>query len=164
MFEAEPGLMIWTVISFFILLILLRKFAYKPLVSLMHKREETIRESIEEVKRTREDAEELHERYKKLILEARNEAKKIIDEGKALGEQARKEMVNKANDESAQVVKRAQEQIAFEKERALSKLREQIADLSIMAASKVIDRSLSKEDHMKLLEEYVQKIGNLNAQ
>jgi F-type H+-transporting ATPase subunit b len=73
-------------------------------------------------------------------------------------------MVNKANDESAQVVKRAQEQIAFEKERALSELREQIADLSIMAASKVIDRSLSKKDHEKLLEEYISSIGKVDAQ
>ena len=164
MFEAEPGLMIWTVISFFILLILLRKFAYKPLVGMMSKREETIRESIEEAKRTRESAEELHEKYKQLIAEARGEAKKIIDEGKTLGEQARKDMITKANEESNRIVKRAQEQIAMETERALSKLREQIADLSIAAASKVIDRSLSKEDHMKLLEEYVSKIGDLHGQ
>ncbi|UCE18835.1 MAG: F0F1 ATP synthase subunit B [Gemmatimonadota bacterium] len=164
MFEAEPGLMIWTVISFVILLVLLRKFAYKPLVGMMHRREETIKESIEEAKRTRESAEELYEQYKKLIDKARDEAKKIIDEGKTLGEQARKEMVTKANDESAQVVKRAQEQIAFEKERALSELREQIADLSIMAASKVIDRSLSLKDHEKLLEEYISSIGEVDAQ
>ena len=156
--------MIWTVISFFILLVLLRKFAYKPLVGMMHKREESIRESFEEAKRTRESAEELQEKYKQLIAEARNEAKKIIDEGKALGEQARKDMITKANEESNQIVKRAQEQIAMETERAVSELREQIADLSIAAASKVIDRSLGKEDHMKLLEEYVQKIGNLNGQ
>ena len=164
MFEAEPGLMIWTVISFFILLILLRKFAYKPLVGMMHKREETIRESIEEAERTRESAEELQEKYKQLIAEARNEAKKIIDEGKVLGEQARKDMITKANEESSQIVKRAQEQITLETERALSELRTQIADLSIAAASKVIERSLSKEDHMNLLEEYVSKIGTLNGQ
>jgi F-type H+-transporting ATPase subunit b len=162
-FEAEPGLMIWTIISFIILLIVLRKFAYKPLVGMMHQREETIKESIEEAKRTRESAEELHEKYKKLIEKARDEAKKIIDEGRTLGEQARKEMVSKANDESAQVVRRAQEQIVFEKERALSELREQIADLSIMAASKVIDRSLKKEDHEKLLEEYISSIGKVDA-
>ena len=156
--------MIWTVISFFILLVLLRKFAYKPLVGMMHKREETIRESIEEAERTRESAEELQEKYKQLIAEARNEAKKIIDEGKALGEQARKDMITKANEESSQIVKRSQEQIALETERALSELRTQIADLSIAAASKVIERSLSKEDHMNLLEEYVSKIGTLNGQ
>lgn len=164
MFEAEPGLMIWTVISFFILLVLLRKFAYKPLVGMMSKREATIQELIEEAKRTRESAEELHEKYKKLIAEARDESKKIIEEGRALGEKARKEMINKASDESNQIVKRAQEEIALEKERAISELRERIADLSIMAASKVIDRTLSKEDHTKLLEEFVSNVGNLDGQ
>ena len=164
MFEAEPGLMIWTVISFLILLVLLRKFAYKPLVGMMQKREDTIRESIDEAKQTREEARKLKDEYKQLIAEARGEAKKIIDEGKALGEKARKEMINKATEESGQIVKRSQEQITFEKERALSELREQIADLSIAAASKVIERSLSKEDHVKFLEEYVSKIGDLDAQ
>ena len=164
MFEAEPGLMLWTVISFFILLVLLRRFAYKPLVGMMSKREAAIRESIEEAKRTREAAEELQEKYRKLIAEARDESKKIISEGKALGEQARKEMITKASEESNQIVKRAQEQIALEKERAISELRERIADLSIAAASKVIDRSLSKEDHMELLEEYISSIGDLNVQ
>jgi len=91
-------------------------------------------------------------------------AEKIISEGKALGEQARKEMITKASEESNQIVKRAQEQIALEKERAISELRERIADLSIAAASKVIDRSLSKEDHMELLEEYISSIGDLNVQ
>lgn len=155
--------MIWTVISFLILLILLRKFAYKPILGMMHKREESIRESIEEAKRTREEAQKLQEEYKHLIAAARGESKKIIDEGKALGEKARKEMINKATEESSQIVKRSQEQITFEKERALSELREQIADLSIAAASKVVERSLSKEDHLKFLEDYVSKIGDLDG-
>ena len=164
MFEAEPGLMIWTIVSFLILLVLLRKFAYKPLLGMMQKREEAIRESIDESKRTREEAQKLQDEYKQLIAKARDESKKIIDEGKALGEKARKEMINKATEESSQIVKRSQEQITFEKERALSELREQIADLSIAAASKVIERSLSKEDHARLLEEYVSKIGELHGQ
>ena len=98
------------------------------------------------------------------VVEAREEAKKIVDEGKTLGEKARKEMISKATEESSQIVKRTQEQLAMEKERTMSELREQIADLSIAAASKVIERSLDKEDHMKLLEDYVSKLGELNGQ
>jgi F-type H+-transporting ATPase subunit b len=156
--------MIWTVISFFILLFFLRRFTYKPLLGMMQKREATIRESIEEAKRTRESAEELHEQYRKLIVEARDEAKKIIDEGKSLGEKARKEMVTRATEESDRVITRAQEEISLEKERALSELRERIADLSIMAASKVIEKSLSKEDHIRLLEQYVSQVGEIDGQ
>ena len=164
MFEAEPGLMIWTIISFCVLLVLLRTFAYKPILNMIRQREDTIQASLDEAKRTKEEAEELHAKYRGLITEARDEAKKIIDEGKLLGEKARKEMIQKADEESNRIVKRTQEQIAMEKDRALSELRDHVADLTIAAASKVINRSLSKEDHMKLLEEYVSKLGGINGQ
>jgi len=156
--------MIWTVVSFFLLLILLKRFTYKPLLGMMQKREATIRESIEEAKRTREAAETLHGQYQVMITEARDEVKKIIEEGKSLGENARKEMISKATEESNRVISRAQEEISLEKERALSELRVRIADLSIMAASKVIERSLTKEDHMRLLDAYVSKVGEIDGQ
>lgn len=164
MFKADPGLMIWTIISFFILLFFLKRFTFKPLLGMMQKREAAIRESIEEAKRTREAAEALHGQYQNMMAEARDEVKKIIEEGKSLGENARKEMISKATEESNRIILRAQEEISLEKERALSELRVRIADLSIMAASKVIEKSLSKDDHLRLLDEYVSKVGELDGQ
>ena len=161
MFQAEPGLMIWTVISFVILLILLWKVAYKPITRALKKREETIRNTLEEAKKNRESAEALVEKYEAQIAQARDEAQKILAEGKMLGENVRKEIIQKAHEEADQIVKRAQEEIEFQKEKTLMELKERIADLTIMAASKVVAKTLDKKDHEQLLDEYVSKVGEM---
>jgi len=161
MFQAEPGLMIWTAISFVILLILLWKVAYKPITGALQKREETIRNTLEEAKKNRESAEALVEKYEAQIAQARDEAQKILAEGKILGENVRKEIIQKAHEEANQIVKRAQEEIEFQKEKVLMELKERIADLAIMAASKVVEKTLDRKDHEQLLEEYVSKVGEM---
>jgi len=161
MFQAEPGLMIWTAISFVILLILLWKVAYKPITGALKKREETIRSTLEEAKKARDSAEALVEKYEAQIAQARDEAQKILAEGKMLGENVRKEIIQKAHEEANQIVKRAQEEIGFQKEKALMELKERIADLTIMAASKVVAKTLDKKDHEQLLDEYVSKVGEM---
>jgi F-type H+-transporting ATPase subunit b len=159
MFQAEPGLMIWTIISFVILLVLLWKVAYKPITKALKKREDSIRDSLEEAQKTRESAETLLNDYKNQLAAAREEAQKIISEGKIMGENVKKEIIQKAHEESNQIVKRAQEEIEFQKEKALMELKERIADLTIMAASKVIEKTLDKKDHEQLIDEYISKVG-----
>jgi len=161
MFKPEPGLIIWTLISFFILLILLKKVAFPPILKGMKKREETIKQQLEEAQKTKKEAEDLLEGYKRQLAEARSEAQKIINEGKSLGENMRKEIVQKAQVESNQIVKRAQEEIELQKQKAILELQEKIADLSIMAATKIINKSLNTEDNRRLVEEYVSKVGDL---
>jgi F-type H+-transporting ATPase subunit b len=159
MFKAEPGLIIWTLISFFILLVLLKKVAYPQILKAMKNREDTIRQQLEEAQKTKKEAETFLEDYKRQLAEARSEAQKVISEGKELGENMRKEIIQKAQEESNQIVKRAQEEIELQKQKALLELQEKIADLSIMAASKVINKSLNPEDHRRLVEEYISKVG-----
>jgi F-type H+-transporting ATPase subunit b len=161
MFKPEPGLIIWTLVSFFILLILLKKVAFPPILKGMKKREETIKQQLEEAQKTKKEAENLLGDYKRQLAEARSEAQKIINEGKSLGENMRKEIVQKAQEESNQIVKRAQEEIELQKQKAILELQEKIADLSIMAATKIINKSLNTEDNRRLVEEYVSKVGEL---
>jgi F-type H+-transporting ATPase subunit b len=161
MFKAEPGLIIWTLISFFLLLVLLAKLAYPQILKGLKKREETIQQQLEEARKTKQEATSLLDDYKRQLSEARAEAQKIMNEGKELGENMRKEIVQKAQQESNQIVKRAQEEIELQKQKAILEIQEKIADLSIMAASKVINKSLNTEDHRRLVEEYVSKVGDL---
>jgi F-type H+-transporting ATPase subunit b len=161
MFKPEPGLIIWTLVSFFILLILLKKVAFPPILKGMKKREETIKQQLEEAQKAKKEAENLLGDYKRQLAEARSEAQKIINEGKSLGENMRKEIVQKAQEESNQIVKRAQEEIELQKQKAILELQEKIADLSIMAATKIINKSLNTEDNRRLVEEYVSKVGDL---
>jgi len=161
MFKAEPGLIIWTLISFFLLLILLAKLAYPQIIKGLKKREETIQQQLEEARKTKQEAESLLEDYRRQVSEARAEAQKIVNEGKELGENMRKEMTQKAQQESNEIVKRAREEIELQKQKTILDLQEKIADLSIMAASKIINKSLNTDDNRRLVEEYVSKVGDL---
>jgi F-type H+-transporting ATPase subunit b len=161
MFKAEPGLIIWTIISFILLVLLLWKVAYPQILKGMKNREETIKQQLEEAQKTKKEAENLLGDYKRQLAEARSEAQKIINEGKSLGENIRKEIVQKAQEESNQIVKRAQEEIELQKQKAILELQEKIADLSIMAATKIINKSLNTEDNRRLVEDYVSKVGEL---
>lgn len=161
MFKPEPGLIIWTLISFFLLLVLLKKLAYPQILKAMKTREETIARQLEEAEKTKAAAEQLLTDYRRQLADARAEAQKLINEGRGLGESMRKEIIQKAQEESNLIVKRAQEEIELQKQKALLELREKVADLSIMAASKVITKSLNSEDNRRLVEEYVSKVGDL---
>ena len=161
MFKFETGLIIWTLVSFFLLLVLLRKLAYPQILKAMKKREETIQQQLEEAHKTKTMAEKVLEDYKRQLAEARSEAQNLMNEGRNLGESMRKEIIQKAQEESNQIVKRAQEEIELQKQKAILELQEKIADLSIMAASKVINKSLNSEDNRRLVEDYVSKVGEL---
>lgn len=157
----EPGLVFWTWISFIVLLILLKKFAYPQILKGLKKREETIQQQLEEARRTKREAQSLLEEYRQQLAEARSEAQKIINEGKQLGENMRKEILQKAQQESNEIVKRAQEEIELQKQKALLELKERIADLSLAAASKIMKKSLDPKDHQRLIEDYLAQIGEL---
>ena len=161
MFKAEPGLIIWTLISFFILLVLLKKLAFPQILKAMKLREDTIRQQLDEAQKTKQEAASLLEDYRKQLADARAEAQKIISEGKSLGENVRKEIVQKAQEESNLIVKRAQEEIELQKQKAILELQERIADLSVRVASKVISRALDPQDHRRLVEESIAKVGEL---
>lgn len=157
----EPGLIFWTWISFIVLLVLLKKFAYPQILKGLKKREETIQQQLEEARRTKQEAQNLLEEYRQQLAEARSEAQKIINEGKQLGENMRKEILQKAQQESNEIVKRAQEEIELQKQKALLELKEKIADLSLAAASKIMKKSLDPKDHRRLIEDYLAQVGEL---
>ncbi len=151
MFEPDPGLMIWTVVSFLLLLTLLKKFAYKPILDLMEGREKSIKDAIDDSERGRSEAEALLSEYKKQLDEGRIEVQKMIEEGRVAGEVLRKEILAKASEESSDLVKKAQEEIEREKQKALIELQGQVAELSIQVAGKMVQNSLSAENHSKLI-------------
>lgn len=161
LFEPEPGLMIWTVISFGLLFILLVKVGYRPILDIIKKREDTIRGSIDEAERTRTEAERLLEDYKKQLAEARKEAHAIIEQGKKLGESVKQEMVDKAQSEAQQMVDKAKSEIEREKSKALSELQAKVADLTVLTTGKVLKKALSKEDHLKLIEDSLAEVTTL---
>ena len=155
------GLQIWTLVTFVILLVLLAKFAFKPIAQALDHRGETIKKSIEEAEKQRTDAKKLMEDYQKQIAEARNEAGKIIEESRQLGERVRKEVVEKANAEASAVAQRAQEEIVRQKEKGIQELKDTVASLSVQIASKVLEKEVNEATHRQLIDTLIKDLGKV---
>jgi F-type H+-transporting ATPase subunit b len=159
--KLEEGLIIWEIVAFVTLLLVLWRFAWGPLLGILDQRENTIRESVEKAEQTRVKAEELMQDYKKQLAEAHSESQKIIEQGKKFGEAMKEDIIVKARQESERLLTRATADIEHQKELALAQLQQQVADLTVGAASQVLGRSLDKKGHEQLIEQYLAEASGL---
>lgn len=158
MLEPNPGLILWTAITFFVLLLLLRKFAWKPLLNALHSREEKISNSIERAERAKEEAERLLEENKENLQRADEQAQQVIKEGRAAAERIKNEILEKANASSRRMIEQAKDEIQREKEAALKELRREVVDLAIQAASKILGEELDERHHRKVVEGFLREL------
>ncbi|MGN7399342.1 F0F1 ATP synthase subunit B [Cytobacillus praedii] len=155
----NSGDMIYQLIAFIILLLLLKKFAWGPLMGIMKEREEHIASEIESAEQSRTEAKKLLEEQRNLLKEARNDAQGLIESAKKQGDVQREEIIAAARAESERIKQSAKVEIEQQKEQAVAAIREQVASLSVLIASKVIEKELSAEDQEKLINEYIQEAG-----
>ena len=154
----DPGLFIWTIFTFLLLLALLAKFAWKPLLAFLATREETIKTSLENAQTAKKELERLQQESAQIIRKAHGEAESIVSRSWSDAEKVREEMKQKAKSEADAIVKESQRQIELETGRALRQIRSEVADLSIAIASKVIQRNVSKEDNNRLIEDTLKQM------
>lgn len=159
----EPGLFIWSIITFLVLLALLAKFVWKPLISALDRREDRIRESLEDARKAKEEAERISEEYDRMVARARAEAQAIVKEGKAAGDRLKEELVAKAKDESVRIRADVEKQIEAEKQSALSEIRQEVVTISLQVASKIIGKNLTKKDNLSLIQESLDRINQADA-
>ena len=155
----EPGSIIWTVCVFVVLLLVLRKWAWGPIVNALQAREDSIKKDIEDAKTARQDAEQLLDQYKQQMDEAGKEVQKKISDANqradALYEQRKQEI-----DAELQTMRdKAKSELELERQKAVQELRQEVMEIAITAAGKVIGQALKSEDHKKLIE---REIENLN--
>ena len=151
--QPDPGLYIWTILTFLVLLGLLAKFAWRPLLQALEARQELIRKSLEEAQQARRELERVSQESAQILKESRVQAETIIAQSRTDAERLREEMRQKAKAESETIVRNAERQIQLETGRALQQIRHEAADLSVLIASKLIQRNLSKEDNDRLIED-----------
>ena len=160
--QLDPGLYVWTIITFLLLFFLLAKFAWKPLLKALSEREEKIRSSLEKADEAQQKLERLSAEGEEIIGKARSEAQSIVSDGKKASEKVRGEIETKAKEKANTIVAQAEKQISAEKEQALSDIRGEVAALSIQIAEKLIRKNLSKKDNMTLIKESLDKAGKVN--
>ena len=151
LFSIDPGLSIWTWVVFGLLFIVLRKYAWRPMMDSVKEREQTMAKAVEEAKKTREALEQIAAKQEAAFQEAREEARRIIDDGRKTAEAASQSINEKAVQEAKRTLDDARKQIGDEKERVLSEIRKQSVDLIINASEKLITVSLDDEAHRKIV-------------
>ncbi len=158
MLEIVPGLMIWTLITFVILLLVLKKFAFGPIQNMIDKRRDAIAESIKAADETRREAERLLAEYRESIANAKHEAEEIIERAHKVGETTKADIVNEAREQAQKEVDDARDQIQRETRKAIQELKDQVADLAILAAGKVTSKAITREDHLRLVDEALSEV------
>lgn len=157
--QPDPGLFIWTIVTFLVLVALLAKFAWRPLLEALDTREASIRKSLDDAQRARQELEQIHQESKRILGTARTEAEAIVASTRADAERLREELKQKARAEAANLVKSAERQIEMETARALVQIRQEAVDLSVAIASKLIQRNLTKADNERLIDETIGQLG-----
>lgn len=153
------GDILFQLVMFLILLALLAKFAWGPLMGVMKQREEHIANEIDAAEQSRIETKKLLEEQRTLLKEARTEGQTLIENAKKQGDVQREEIIAAARAESERLKESAKLEIEQQKEKAVAAIREQVASLSVLIASKVIEKELSAEDQEKLINEYIQEVG-----
>ena len=155
----EIGLIVWTTITFLILLFLLTKFAWKPILNAVKQREENIEEALKAADRAKKEMEALKADNEKLLNEARVERDAMLKDARETKDKIIAEAKEKANQEADRIIQDAREAIKHEKMAAITELKNQVAELSIEIAEKILNEELSKEEKQKaMLENFVKDI------
>lgn len=144
---------------FIVLLLLVKKFAWGPVMNMMQKREEYVAGEIEAAENSRAEAEKASKEALEQLKQTKQEAQKIIEDAKNAGVRQEQDIIEAARSEAARIQEAAQADIQNEKEKALQALQDKVASLSVLIASKVIEKEISAQDQEKLINDYIKEVG-----
>jgi F-type H+-transporting ATPase subunit b len=151
--QPDPGLYIWTIITFLILLALLAKFAWRPLLEALERRQESIRKSLDDARQAKQDLERVNAESQRILAQARTEAEAIVARTRDDAARLREELRQRAQQEAGGIVRNAEKQIELETARAIQQIRNEAVDISVAIASKILQRNVSREDNERLIAE-----------
>jgi F-type H+-transporting ATPase subunit b len=156
--QPDPGLYIWTIATFLVLVGLLAKFAWGPLLAAMAARQDAIRKSLDEARQAKQELERLNVESARILAQARTDAEAILSATRSDATQFREELKQQARADAAAIVKNAEKQVELETTRALQEIRQEAVNLSVMIASKLLQRNVSKDDNLRLIEDTFKQI------
>ena len=161
--KLDPGLFIWTILTFLILFFVLAKFAWKPLLAALESRENTIKSSLEDAVKAKTELERLNAESEEIIAKARSEAQTIRVEAKSAAEKIKADVMVQAGEDAKKIRDEAEKQIQVEKDKAINEIRQEVVNLTMTVAEKVIKKNLSKEDNQSLIEDSIKHLKGYDA-
>jgi F-type H+-transporting ATPase subunit b len=156
--DVNPGLIIWTVIIFVLLLLILKKTAWKPIISALDERERTIKESLEKAEEARKEAERILAENKERLAKAEEEVQRIVEQGREYAEKLKEQILAESEEQARKKIEEAEQSIARKQEEAFAQLRSEIAEIAVTAAEKIIKETLDKEKQKKLVDAYLDEL------
>lgn len=157
----------WTlivqIINFLLLVFILAKFAYRPLMKMMEDRQQKIADNIDSAERIRREAEELRLGYQEQLGQARAQAQAIVEKAEKLAEENKEEIIKAARAESARILQNVQAEVARERALALAQLKGEVVALSMAAAAKIIEKNIDNEINANLVTSFIEKLDSQKA-
>ena len=159
----NTGVMFWTLVIFVVLLVVLSRFAFRPLTAAVAAREKALEELITNAKRDRDEAARLLAEQQKAIDASRVEVQRVIADARTTGEKLRNEMLEQTKQQQHELLDRARGQIDNERKRAIADLRREAVELALAGASRVIERNLDDQTNRKLVESFLATVPTAAA-
>ena len=163
LFVVSPGLYIWSLVIFLLVLLILKKYAWTPLLDFLDQREKEISDSLAMAESAKADLEKVKEESEKILNEAKNQGKSIISDSKQKAEDAANKILNDAKTKSDEFVLDAKKKIDVEKKKAIKEIKEEVIGLSLDLASQVLQRNINDEDNTKFVDSSLKAINTDEA-
>ena len=154
----DPGLFMWTIVTFLIVLAILKWKAWGPLMDALDAREKQIEESLFKAEKVTAEAEQQAEKNEEILNAARKEAQNIVAKARDAGDQLKQKLESDGKDQHNSMLKKAKDQIENEKKKALNEIKNTVVEIAIKASEKVIKRNLNNEDNKKMIEQTVNEL------
>ena len=148
------------VLNFFVLLVILKKFAYKPLLDLMEARRQRVISDLENAEKNKIASEELKATYEKQLAEVKHEAQVIMDKANKLANETREEIIAQARAEQERLIEAARDQIAREQQKAMMELRNEVASLSMLVATQIVGKSMDEQKDKQIIADVLSKLDD----
>jgi len=156
--EVRPGLMIWTIVCFLVVLFVLKKYAFGPIQQMIDQRRERIEQAIAEADNARDEARKLLEEHRKLIGQAKSESEEILGEARRLADAQRDRVKQETEEDRQRRLEETRRQIDQATAQALGQIRDEVGKLSLLAAEKITRKSLTGADQQRLIDEALAEI------
>ena len=157
---------VWTIVmqwgNLLILLLLMKKFLFKPVMSVLEARENEIKNMYDQAESAKNDAYGLKEEYHAKLANARDEAEEIVKSAVKTAKTSSDEIIFDAQEKAAAIIERANEKILIERKTAINDAKNELSDMALTIAEKVIERDITPDDHNRMIEKFIEELGDIS--
>ncbi|MCH8941322.1 MAG: F0F1 ATP synthase subunit B [Bacteroidetes bacterium] len=156
--DVNPGVIFWTIVTFVILMFILKKVAWKPILTALDQRESSIRESLEKAENAKEEAEKILLKNQEMLSKADEESKKLVNKSRKYADGLKEQMLKESKEQAQKIVNDATLEIERQREAAFEELKSQVAEIAVQAAEKILRKNLNMETQKKIADNFINEI------